>query len=89
MNAIGTSAACGIPIALSGTITYIYIGFDEVILPGNSWGYVYLPAALTVGIVSSLTARFGVKIAHRMKQKKLRIAFAFLVMIMALNLLTR
>ena len=73
MNAIGTSAACGIPIALSG----------------NSWGYVYLPAALIVGIVSSLTARFGVKIAHRMKQKKLRIAFAFLVMIMALNLLTR
>ena len=89
MNAIGTSAACGIPIAVSGTISYIYIGFDEVILPDNSWGYVYLPAALTVGVVSSLTARFGVKIAHRMKQKKLRIAFAFLVMIMALNLLTR
>lgn len=89
MNAIGTSAACGIPIALSGTISYIYVGFDEKILPDNSWGYVYFPAALIVGIVSSLTASFGVKIAHRMKQKKLRIAFAFIVIIMALNLLTR
>jgi uncharacterized membrane protein YfcA len=52
-------------------------------------GYVYLPATLIVGIVSSLTAHLGVRIAHRMKQKKLRIAFAFLVIIMALNLLTR
>jgi len=39
--------------------------------------------------MSSITAKYGVNIAHRMKQKKLRIAFAFLVMIMALNLLMR
>lgn len=88
-NAIGTSAALGIPIALAGSMSYIYIGHLNENLPNNSLGYIYLPATLIVGIVSSLTAHLGVRIAHRMKQKKLRIAFAFLVIIMALNLLTR
>ena len=89
MNAIGTSAACGIPIAISGSISYMVIGLNDINLPNYSVGYVYLPATIVVGIMSSLTAKFGVNIAHRMKQKKLRIAFAFLVMIMALNLLMR
>ena len=89
MNAIGTSAACGIPIALAGSISYIVIGYDAADLPNNSVGFVYLPATIIVGIMSSITAKYGVNIAHRMKQKKLRIAFAFLVMIMALNLLMR
>ncbi len=89
MNAIGTSAACGIPIALAGSISYVVIGYDNINLPDNSIGFVYLPATIIVGLTSSLTAKFGVNIAHRMKQKKLRIGFAFLVMIMALNLLMR
>jgi uncharacterized membrane protein YfcA len=65
------------------------IGFDNINIPENSVGYVYLPATIIVGLMSSLTAKYGVNIAHRMKQKKLRIAFAFLVIIMALNLLMR
>ena len=89
MNAIGTSAACGIPIAISGSISYMIVGLNESNLPDYSIGYVYIPATIIVGVMSSLTAKFGVKIAHRMKQKKLRIAFALLVMIMALNLLMR
>ena len=89
MNAIGTSAACGIPIAISGSVSYMIVGFNESNLPDYSIGYVYLPATVIVGVMSSLTAKFGVNIAHRMKQKKLRIAFAFLFMIMALNLLMR
>ena len=89
MHAIGTSAACGIPIAIAGSISYILIGYENLNLPEYSIGYVYLPATIIVGVMSSLTAKFGVNIAHRMKQKKLRIAFAFLVMIMALNLLMR
>ena len=40
MNAIGTSAACGIPIAIAGSISYILIGLDSEILPDSSIGYV-------------------------------------------------
>ena len=60
MNAIGTSAACGIPIALAGSISYIVIGYDAVDLPNNSIGFVYLPATIIVGIMSSITAKYGV-----------------------------
>jgi uncharacterized membrane protein YfcA len=89
MNAIGTSAACGIPIAFAGSISYIIIGYENTNLPDHSIGFIYLPATIIVGLMSSLTAKYGVNIAHRMKQKKLRIGFALLVMIMALNLLMR
>ncbi len=68
----------------------LIIVFVFVVVAGDVIvGFVYLPATIIVGIMSSITAKYGVNIAHRMKQKKLRIAFAFLVMIMALNLFMR
>ena len=88
-EAIGSSAACGIPIAISGSISYMIVGKDLLNLPEYSVGYVYFPAAIIVGLASVITARIGVKAAHRIKQRKLRIAFALLVMIMGLNLLLR
>ena len=88
-QAIGTSAACGIPIAISGSISYMIVGNDLLNLPAYSLGYVYLPGAVLVGLASIITAQIGVKAAHRINQKKLRVAFALLVMIMGLNLLLR
>ena len=52
-------------------------------------GYVYLPGAIMVGLASAWSAIVGVRAAHRMKQRKLRLAFAILLMIMGLNLLLR
>ena len=88
-EAIGSSAACGIPIAISGSLSYMIVGQDLVNLPEFSIGYVYLPGAILVGLASIITAQIGVKAAHRINQKKLRIGFALLVMIMGLNLLLR
>ena len=88
-QAIGSSAACGIPLALAGSISYMLVGSGQSNLPEQSFGYVYLPAACLVGLASAFTAPVGAKIAHRMKQKKLRIAFAFIVMFMGINLLLR
>ena len=78
MNAIGTSAACGIPIAISGSISYMIVGLNKSNLPDYSIGYVYIPATIIVGVMSSLTAKFGVKIAHRMKQKKTKNSFCII-----------
>ena len=88
-EAIGSSAACGIPIAISGSLSYMIVGQSLTDLPEFSIGYVYLPGAILVGLASIVTAQIGVKAAHRIKQKKLRIGFALLVMIMGLNLLLR
>ena len=88
-EAIGSSAACGIPIAIAGTIAYMLVGNGEKNLPDLAFGFVYLPAAFLVGLASVFSAPYGAKIAHRMKPRKLRIAFSFIVMIMGLNLLLR
>ncbi len=88
-QAIGTSAACGIPIAFSGSISYMIVGSSISNLPDFSVGYVYLPAAIVVGLASAWSAIVGVRAAHRIKQKKLRLGFAVLLMIMGLNLLLR
>ena len=88
-EAIGSSAACGIPIAISGSISYMIVGSNISNLPEYSLGYVYLPGAIIVGLASAWSAIVGVRAAHRIKQKKLRLAFAILLMIMGLNLLLR
>tara|TARA_B100001013_G_scaffold343709_1_gene272016 strand:+ start:1184 stop:2023 length:840 start_codon:yes stop_codon:yes gene_type:complete len=88
-ESIGSSAACGIPIAISGSISYMMVGQSLTNLPEYSLGYVYLPGAIIVGLASVITARVGVRAAHRIKQRKLRIGFSLLVMIMGLNLLLR
>jgi hypothetical protein len=65
------------------------IGSNISNLPEYSVGYVYLPGAIMVGLASAWSAIVGVRAAHRMKQRKLRLAFAILLMIMGLNLLLR
>ncbi|MEC7865869.1 MAG: sulfite exporter TauE/SafE family protein [Pseudomonadota bacterium] len=88
-QAIGSSAACGVPIAISGSISYMIVGSNISNLPEYSLGFVYLPGAIIVGLASAWSAIVGVRAAHRIKQKKLRLAFAILLMIMGLNLLLR
>lgn len=43
-TAIGTAAAIGFPIAIAGTVGYVYNGMHATGLPAYSVGYVYLPA---------------------------------------------
>src|SRR5206468_3250725 len=44
LQAIGTAAVIGFPIALSGTIGFIATGLRETGLPEYSVGFVFLPA---------------------------------------------
>ena len=71
-SAIGTSAACGVPIAIFGTTGYIIAGMNEDILPDMSYGYIYLPALFGVSITSVFAAKFGAELAHYLSQSTLR-----------------
>ena len=42
-DAVGTSAALGFPIALAGTLGYVWAGRDLPQMPPGSVGYLYLP----------------------------------------------
>ena len=83
-SSIGTSAACGVPIAIFGTFGYIIAGTNVMTLPEMSLGYIYLPALLGVSITSIFSAKYGADIAHYLSQsvlRKLMAAWFFIVSI--------
>ena len=88
-NAIGTSAAIGFPIALGGSLGYIYNGWGYANLPGPSLGFVYLPALLWLVPSSMIIAPFGAKLAHRLPVTMLKRIFAFLLIVLASKMLFR
>ncbi len=86
-NAIGTSAAIGLPIAVSGTLGYLVNGWGATGTPPGSLGYVYLPALVLVAAVSMLTAPLGAKLAHRLPVATLKKIFAGVLVLLCLKML--
>jgi uncharacterized membrane protein YfcA len=86
-NAVATSAALGVPIAIAGTVGYIIAGLREPGLPANSIGFIYVPALLAIVAASVVTAPFGARTAHRWPVKKLKKAFALLLYVLATYML--
>ncbi len=86
-NAIGTSAAIGLPIAVAGTVGYVINGWNVAALPQYSIGYVYLPALVGIAAVSVLTAPLGVRLAHSLPVDPLKRIFALLLIGVATKML--
>ena len=86
-RAIGTSAAVGFPIAIGGTISYIWNGWGHAGLPAGSLGFVFLPALGVIMIASVLVAPLGARLAHRLPIKVLKRLFAALLLILAVKML--
>lgn len=86
-HAIGCAAFCGLMIALFGTGSFIYAGWDLHLLPDWSLGYVYLPAALGIVITSVFTARIGAKISQHLNTQRLKQLLAGLLVVVSLRML--
>lgn len=82
-TAIGTSAAVGLPIAIGGTLGYLFNGWDHTGLPAGSLGYVYVPGTLALLVASMLTAPLGARTAHRLPVATLKRIFAGLLVVLA------
>ncbi|MCO7225142.1 sulfite exporter TauE/SafE family protein [Pleionea sp. CnH1-48] len=74
-HCVGTAAACGLPIALAGALSYMVVGWNEN-LPQWSLGYIYVPAFSGIIVASSLTAPLGARLAHYLPAKQLKRVFA-------------
>lgn len=75
-QAVGTSAACGLPIAIAGGSTYLIFGLGNEALPKGSLGYIFIPAWLGMILTSMPFARLGALIAHRVNEQLLKQLFA-------------
>ncbi|MFZ5584293.1 MAG: sulfite exporter TauE/SafE family protein [Thermodesulfobacteriota bacterium] len=86
-NAIGTSAAIGLPIAVAGAAGYLVNGLGAPGLPAHTLGFIYLPALVGIALLSILTAPLGAKLAHTLPVPVLKKGFAALLVIMATRML--
>ncbi|MBE2259527.1 MAG: sulfite exporter TauE/SafE family protein [Candidatus Accumulibacter sp.] len=82
-HAIGTSAAVGFPIAIGGSLGYIFNGWGHPGLPSGSLGFVYLPALLWLVPSSMLIAPLGARLAHRLPVATLKRLFAAILILLA------
>jgi uncharacterized membrane protein YfcA len=87
LQAIGTAAIVGFPIAFAGSAGFIVSGWGQSGLPPHSVGYVYLPAVLGITLASVLTAPLGAAAAHRLPTRHLKRIFALLLYGLAAKML--
>ncbi|OIQ40784.1 MAG: hypothetical protein BM560_12260 [Roseobacter sp. MedPE-SWde] len=85
-KAVGTSAAIGFVIGLPGALIYMGTGFGAEGLPPFSFGYVNLFLAAVIIPLSTSFARVGVKLAHSIPRRALRLAFGFFLMLTSLRM---
>lgn len=83
-NAVATSSACGVPIAMMGAIGYLWFGSQQSVEIANSIGYVHIYAFLGISIASFITAKLGVKVAHAISPARLKKYFAIEVLIVGI-----
>ena len=86
-NAVGTSAAAGVTIAVAGTVGFIVAGTGDDALPPLSTGYIYWPAVGGIAFASVLLAPLGARVATRLPAVWLRRGFAVFLVIVGLRLL--
>lgn len=86
-QAVATSAACGLPIAIAGALSFMVVGWGNQQLPEWSFGFVYLPAMVGIAVTSMYFARHGANLAHRLSPKVLKRLFALLLLCVGINFL--
>lgn len=86
-NSVAISSACGFPIALIGSVSYMALGWGVEGLPEGALGYVYLPAFFGIVLSSVLSATVGAKLANKLPAQKLKRYFSVLLFVVALNIL--
>lgn len=86
-QAVATSAACGLAIAIAGGAAYITAGRHAAALPAYSWGYVYGPAFAGIALASVASAPLGARLAHALPTQALKKVFAVFLSLLAIWML--
>lgn len=86
-KAIGSAAICGSVLAIFGTLSFMWVGFNKPQLPEWSLGYVYLPATIGIAITSVFTAGIGAKMTQGLPTSKLKKIFAGFLLIVGMRMI--
>jgi uncharacterized membrane protein YfcA len=87
-NAIATSAACGLPIAIFATASYVFSSWNTLgSNQQNMFGFVHINAFLLIAISSFLFAPLGAKLAHTIPDILLKKIFSIFLLLLGLKIL--
>ena len=85
-NAVATSAALGVPIAVAGSIGYVLAGLrHEALLPPFSLGFVSLLAVVVMAPISSFFAPYGARLAHALPRRHLEVGLGLYLLAVSLR----
>lgn len=88
-KAIGTASAIGLCVAIPGMVGFFFIGLgDTANLPPYSFGYLNLLAAGIIIPVTVLMAPLGVRVAHGISTKRLRLVFSIFMIIISVRMIS-
>jgi uncharacterized membrane protein YfcA len=83
-NAVATSSGLGVPITIAGTVGLMLAGWPKMaLLPPFSIGYVSLLGVAIMAPVSSFTASYGARLAHRLSKRQLEIGFGLFLLLVS------
>ncbi len=86
-RAVATAAACGAPLAFGGAVGFALSGWRPMATMPGYIGYIYWPAALTIGCSSMAMAYLGARLAHRLPTAALKRFFAAFLAIAGIRIL--
>lgn len=86
-RAVGTASACGVPLAIAGSVAFVLAGAGRAGLPADSLGFVHWPSALALMTASIPLATVGARLAHRLPTNALKRIFALLLLLIGARLL--
>ena len=88
-QAVATASGFGLAIGLPAALGFVAFGWGADGRPPLSLGFVNLPGALIMGMVTVLVAPYGARLAHRLDRRTLRRAFAIFLALTAISVVVK
>jgi uncharacterized membrane protein YfcA len=82
-QAVATASGFGVAIGMAATLGFVVFGWDAVGRPPLSLGYVNVPGAVVMAVLTTAVAPWGAKLAHSLDRRVLRRAFALYLLVAA------
>ena len=82
-QAVATASSFGLAIGAAAALGFVVFGWDAGGRPPFSLGYVNVPAAIVMGLLTTMIAPYGARLAHRLNKTVLRKTFALYLLITA------
>ncbi|MDI1327358.1 MAG: sulfite exporter TauE/SafE family protein [Brevundimonas sp.] len=88
-QAVATASGFGVAIGAAATLGFVAFGWDAAGRPPFSLGYINVPGAIVMAVLTTAVAPWGAKLAHSLDKRVLRKAFAVYLLATALSVVVK